>query len=91
MTLSKNKVKEFKAMAQTIQPKVLVGKNGLNDGTVQSIDEVLQADELAKIKFLNNSIDLDDEICSALATRLGAEFIQKIGRTIILYRKNEDQ
>ena len=48
---SKNEIKSLKAQAQLIKPKILVGKNGLTDGTLQSIDEVLTADEIVKIKF----------------------------------------
>lgn len=90
MGLSKKKINELKADAQMIQPKIIVGKNGLNQGTLHSIDEVLNADELAKVKFLNNSIELDETICYQVSSELNAEFIQKIGRTLILYRKNEE-
>ena len=48
MSLSKKDIKELKSQAQVIKPKILVGKNGLTDGTLQSIDEVLTADELVK-------------------------------------------
>ena len=80
MKLSKKDIKELKAQAQELKPKVLVGKNGLNEGTLQSIDEVLEADELAKIKFLNNSIEITQEMCEELAEELQAELVQKIGR-----------
>ena len=39
MNLTKNEIKSLKAQAQLIKPKILVGKNGLTDGTLQSIDE----------------------------------------------------
>lgn len=87
MSLNKKEIKELKAMAQEIKPKILVGKNGLTEGTLQSIDEVLTADEIVKIKFLNNSIDIDQELCEDLAAELHAEFVQKIGRVVVLYRE----
>lgn len=87
MSLNKKEIKELKAMAQEIKPKILVGKNGLTEGTLQSIDEVLTADEIVKIKFLNNSIDIDQELCKDLAGELDAEFVQKIGRVVVLYRE----
>lgn len=87
MSLNKKEIKELKAMAQEIKPKILVGKNGLTEGTLQSIDEVLTADEIVKIKFLNNSIDIDKELCEDLAAELDAEFVQKIGRVVVLYRE----
>ena len=87
MSLNKKEIKELKAMAQEIKPKILAGKNGLTEGTLQSIDEVLTADEIVKIKFLNNSIDIDQELCEDLAAELDAEFVQKIGRVVVLYRE----
>lgn len=87
MALTKNQVRELKAQAQEIKAKILVGKNGVNEGTLQSIDEVLTADEIVKIKFLNNSIDVDQTLCEKLAAQLDAEFVQKIGRVVVLYRE----
>lgn len=87
MSLTKKEIKELKSLAQSVKPKILVGKNGLTDGTLQSIDEVLTADELVKIKFLTNSIDVDQALCTRLADDLGAEFVQKIGRMVVLYRR----
>lgn len=87
MALTKNQVRELKAQAQEIKAKILVGKNGVNEGTLQSIDEVLTADEIVKIKFLNNSIDVDQTLCEELAAQLDAEFVQKIGRVVVLYRE----
>lgn len=87
MSLSKKEIKELKAQAQEIKPKILVGKNGLTEGTLQSIDEVLTADEIVKIKFLNNSIDVDQDLCEELADAVEAELVQKIGRMVVLYRE----
>lgn len=89
MSLTKKELKSLKADAQLIKPKILVGKNGLTDGTLQSIDEVLTADEIVKIKFLSNSVDIDRNACEQLAADLGAEFVQKIGRMVVLYRENQ--
>lgn len=88
MNLTKNEIKSLKAQAQLIKPKILVGKNGLTGGTLQSIDEVLTADEIVKIKFLSNSTMIDVEACEHLANDLQAEFVQKIGRMVVLYREN---
>lgn len=90
MTLSKNKLTELKKMAQNIKPKVLVGKNGLTEGTIQSIQEVLAADELVKVKFLNNAGPIDKSMGKNIASQTNADFIQLIGKTIVLYKEKED-
>ena len=35
MSLNKKEIKELTGMAQEIKPKILVGKNGLTEGTLQ--------------------------------------------------------
>lgn len=91
MELTKNEKKKYKSLAQNIKPKVLVGKYGLTDGTLQSIDEVLTKDELVKVKFLNNSTEIDDEIRQTLKKELDAEIVQVIGRMIVLFRETPEE
>ena len=89
MSLSQQEIKALKAQAQEIKAKILVGKNGLTPGTLQSIDEVLTADEIVKIKFLQNSMEVDASLCEELARECHAEFVQKIGRVVVLYREKQ--
>ena len=92
MELSKADIKRLKSEAQNIKPKVLVGKYGLTDGTLQSIDEVLTKDELVKVKFLNNSTEIDETIRETLKNELEAELVQVIGRMVLFFReKPEDK
>ena len=88
MSLNKKETRELKVQAQEIKAKIIIGKNGLTEGTLQSIDEVLTADEIVKIKFLNNSIDISTDLCKQLADELNAKFVQKIGHVVVLYREN---
>ena len=63
-----------------------IGKNGVADGVLAQLDELLARHELIKVGVLKNSgvtaKELIDELCGAL----GAEPVHAIGNKIILYR-----
>ena len=63
-----------------------VGKNGLNEGVLTHVDELLTRYELVKVGVLKNSgttsKDLIDEMCEALS----AEPVHAIGTKVVLYR-----
>ena len=91
MKLTKEEQRALRSAAQTIKPKVFVGKNGINVGTINSIDEVLTADELVKVKFLNYAEEIDQHTANIITETLNAEFVQRIGRVLVFYRKNEEK
>ena len=47
---SKNKQK-LKGIAHSIKPSIIIGKEGLSKGTIDSINNMLEHKELIKIKF----------------------------------------
>ena len=49
--LSSSERKYLRSQAHHLEPVVLIGKNGIKDGTIESINKVLQTRELIKIKF----------------------------------------
>lgn len=65
---------------------VQVGKNGVNDSVLFSLNEALTARELVKVKVLKNCLDEVREVAEALAKASGAEVAQVIGRNVLLYR-----
>ena len=42
----------LKGKAHHLEPVVLIGKNGITDGTIQSINTAIESMELIKIKYL---------------------------------------
>lgn len=76
----------LRSMATTMEAIVQVGKNGVNDSVVFSLNEALAARELVKVKVLKNCMDEVAEVAEALALASGAEVAQVIGRHVLLYR-----
>lgn len=85
------KQKRFlRAEAHHLTPIFQIGKGGINDQMVKSIAEALEARELLKISILNNNDDDREELAHELADRTGAELVQLIGRTVVLYKESKN-
>ena len=81
---------QLKRMAQDIRPTAMIGKEGLTETVVASIDKYLDAHELIKVQLQEGAILDPKETANMVADKLGAEFVQAIGRKFVLYRKATD-
>ena len=89
MTISSKDKQKLKALAHSIQPSVIIGKDGLSSGTLNSIENSFKHNELIKIKF--NSFKTEKDTISQNIIDLNkAILIGKIGNIIILYKQNAD-
>lgn|GEM_PF-149304 len=80
----------LKGLANRLKPSVWIGKDGVSDAVLSKLDEQLTIHELVKVKILK-TIELDRrEVAGELARRARATVIQILGRTIVLFRRNED-
>ncbi|MNW69662.1 RNA-binding protein YhbY [compost metagenome] len=77
-------------MAHNLQPIFQVGKGGTNEQMINQISEALERRELIKVSILNNNLDNPKEIAEELANGAGAELVQLIGRTIVLYKESRE-
>lgn len=85
------KQKRFlRAQAHHLDPIFQVGKGGVNDHMVKSIAEALEARELLKVSILQNCEEDRREVASELAGKTGAELVQVIGRTVVLYKESKE-
>lgn len=81
----------LKSLANSIDPILQIGKNGITDTVIKQADEALEARELIKVKVLNNSLLDVKETANSMMEELNAEFVQSIGSKFVLYRKSEDE
>lgn len=89
--LNKNEQKYLRTLAQSLKATVQIGKNGVNEGTVKSLNEALQANELVKVSVLQNAPISRSVLVDELAKVVRAEVVQGIGRQIVLYRRNHEK
>ena len=84
---SKQRAK-LRSMANTMDPILFVGKDGVTDGTVKEAYDALEARELIKCVVQQNCELTAREALDELCTRLGAEPVQCIGRRFVMYRRS---
>lgn len=77
----------LRSMANTIDPVLHIGKDGINDNLVQQAWDVLEARELIKVTVQRNAPLSAREACEELCERTHAEPIQVIGSKFVIYRK----
>ncbi|CAG7587773.1 RNA-binding protein YhbY [Peptoniphilus tyrrelliae] len=80
----------LKGLAQNIDPLIQLGKDGINEGFLKQMDKLLEDHELVKIKVLQNAPVEVDEIVDEILEKTGAEFVQKIGKKLTIYRESKE-
>lgn len=80
----------LRSLAQTEPALFQIGKEGLSDNLIQTVDDALRTHELVKIKLLKTVSDDVDEIIFDLAMNTKSEVVQKIGRVFVLYCKAKE-
>ena len=89
--LKKKKKNQLKKAATNLKPVVLIGKDGITQNVIQSIQQVIKKQELIKISILKTYSGLEkEELAELLASVTSSEVVFIIGRTIILYKKNKE-
>jgi RNA-binding protein len=85
------KQKRFlRSEAHHLNPVFQVGKGGVNDNMIKTIGEAIETRELMKISILQNC-DMDkSEVAQELSEGVGAEIVQIIGNTIVLYKESKE-
>jgi len=78
----------LRSRANTMNPIAQVGKGGITDAVVTSVEQALTARELVKVTVLNNCLQPVQEIAQGLAQRTNSTVVQQLGKKIVLYRPN---
>ncbi|PJK17528.1 ribosome assembly RNA-binding protein YhbY [Chryseomicrobium excrementi] len=83
------KQKRFlRSEAHHVAPIFQVGKGGVNEQMIKQIQEALEVRELIKISILQNCEEDKHVVAEELASKTGAELVQLIGLTVVLYKES---
>ncbi|MCF6408562.1 ribosome assembly RNA-binding protein YhbY [Pseudalkalibacillus salsuginis] len=86
------KQKRFlRSKAHHLDPIFQVGKGGTNENMHSQINEALEARELIKVSVLQNCEEDKDTVAENLTEKTGAELVQVIGNTIVLYKESKEK
>ena len=87
---SKQRAK-LRSMANTMDPILFIGKDGVSDGTVKEAYDALEARELIKGRVLENALMSAREVADQLAPLTRSEVVQVIGTKFVLYRETHSK
>lgn len=76
----------LRGLANTLDPVAQIGKEGITKNVVESIDLLLEARELVKIKVLKNAPTDSKTASRELCESIGCDGVQCIGSIIVLYK-----
>ena len=80
----------LRGLANTINPTTTIGKEGITESLLSSIEETFNTRELVKISILDTAGLDTKESAESIAKALNAESVQAIGSKIVLYKKCKD-
>lgn len=87
MSLSPEQRREYRAIAHTLKPVIIVGDKGLSEGLQEELERALNDHELIKIKVASQDRDTRQEAVTALCAASGAELVQSIGKVAVILRR----
>jgi RNA-binding protein len=79
----------LRGLGHHLSPLAMIGKEGITDNLVGSINAILTAHELVKIKMQENSPVERVAAAESIAGQTGSRIAQIIGKTFLLYRENK--
>ena len=77
-------------MAQRMEASVKVGKQGLSEPFIKSLDEELSRHELVKVKFVEFK-EQKNELAPQLAQRTNSRLVMQVGNVVVLFRRNAEE
>lgn len=80
----------LRGLGVKLKPVVFVGKASISAPVLAEVDQALDAHELVKVRLLESVEGDRKEVAAELAQRSAAELVQVLGRTVLLYRRNQD-
>jgi RNA-binding protein len=85
--MDKSELKELKKFANELKPQFNIGKSGLTDTLIDTIDKYLEAHEIVKIKVLSaiNKTQVKN-YAKEISEKIDVEIIEQKGFTFTLYR-----
>ena len=80
----------LRSIAAKIEPITQVGKFGVNDSLLESLDLAIEKRELIKVTVLENSGLDTKQTGFEIAEKLDAEFVCATGRKLVFYRRSHN-
>nr|WP_320115997.1 ribosome assembly RNA-binding protein YhbY [uncultured Desulfuromonas sp.] len=86
VSLSGKQNRFLRGLGHHLNPVVLIGKDTVSQGVIDSVEEALDQHELIKVKLLEGCLMDRKDVSEQLSTTTGSAVVQILGRTILLFR-----
>lgn len=81
----------LRALGIALDPILQIGKSGISESVVNSLEEALVARELVKVRVLKNCLEEPKTVGEEMAKFTKSHLVQVIGRNLIFYRPSQDK
>lgn len=89
--MKKEQIKALKKISNELKAQFNLGKNGITDTFIETIDKYLKAHEIVKVKASLAANKSDIKTYSEdIAKQTNSQVVDLKGYTFVLYRENED-
>lgn len=89
--LNSKQRKYLKSLANTMEPKINIGKNGISENLITQINDTLIASELVKIKILNNSLEDHDEMIDEIIEKTNSDLVSHMGNKFVIFKQSKEK
>ena len=79
----------LRGLGHQLNPIVQVGQRDISENLIANVEAGLKAHELIKVKVHDG--DRLDETAERLCKETGAEVVKKIGKVLLLWRRNKEE
>jgi RNA-binding protein len=91
MPLTRTQLRYLRGLAHDLKPVILVGAKGLSENLLAELEGALEHHELVKLRIAAEERDARNALALDIASRVGAETVQRIGHTLSLFRRNAEK
>ena len=88
MKLNTKQIKKLKSLSHHIKPIITIGKEGVNEGVINSITEYIERHELIKIKFNKKNKSEKNTLSESITNATNSGLVSIIGNTLIIYKQS---
>lgn len=81
----------LRAIANTYEPVLQIGKDGITEPLIKQAEDALTARELIKVSLMKNAPMDTHECCDLLCEKVHASPVQCIGNRFIIFRRKRKE
>ena len=79
----------LRSLSVDLQTITQIGKGGISENLIKTVDDALEARELIKLSVLENSEETARSAADSIAEATGSNVVAVLGRKIVLYRESK--